>query len=332
MDDSFYFQLLREKIATCFDLQDLRTLCFDLDIVYDELSGDRLSAKVVSLILYMRKASRMENLIQSLKMARPEFEWPEWNHHKEPTTKPVSYTLATFSTPENPFGPTGRIQKLENYLVRQPFTEAVINELKKGTSLSITGPSQTGKSSLLWYIAQHGPEQLKRPSEDFLYLSMELIHNEDEFFDFICSELDIQTARGFRLARKLKGRKIILCLDEIEKMTWNGFSLNIRTELRGLADGANAPITLVIASRTPLNQLFPDSPEMTSPLAGLCVQLKIPFFTQAEAHALVAHYLKENDIVMPENEVEKVWQQTQGHPHHLQLGLKQLFNHINTKG
>jgi hypothetical protein len=159
---------------------------------------------------------------------------------------------------------------------------------------------------------------------------MELIHSEGDFFDYICSKLGVQTARGFRLARQLKGRKIILCLDEIEKMTWEDFSLNVRTELRGLADGANAPFTLVIASRSPLNQLFPDSPEMTSPLAGLCMQIDMPFFTQAEAHALVAYYLKEKGVTLPPDSVEKAWHKTEGHPRNLQLALKQAFNQLQT--
>jgi hypothetical protein len=170
-----------------------------------------------------------------------------------------------------------------------------MHELSKGVSLSIVGESQTGKSSLLWHIIQSGPGMLNRPAGDFIYLSLELIHSDDDFFDYICGELGVATYRGFRLARVLRGRKVVLCLDEIEKMTWESFSLNVRTELRGLADGTNAPFTLVIASRSPLGQLFPDSQVMTSPLAGLCMQLTMPNFSLQETRELVSQYLRGMD-------------------------------------
>ncbi len=42
-------------------------------------------------------------------------------------------------------------------------------------------------------------------------------------------------------------------------MAWErfGFTRRVRSHLRGLADGDDAPLALVIASRTPLAQLFP---------------------------------------------------------------------------
>jgi Effector-associated domain 7 len=155
MDSYFNFQQLRQRIETGFDLQDLRTLCFDLDIVYDELSGDRLSTKIIALVTHMRKTGQMVRLIKALETIRPELEWSKWTSGKT-ANLPVSSPSSLSSNQNNPFGRTGQIQKLENYLVRQPINDAVIVELQKGVSLSITGPSQTGKSSLLWHITQYG--------------------------------------------------------------------------------------------------------------------------------------------------------------------------------
>lgn len=328
MDNHFNYKQLRKLIEKRFDLEELRTLCFDLNINYDELSGDRLSTKTVALVEYMRRFGQMPQFMEALENARPVLDWPGWKQNEE-TALSISSQSILSSNPDNPFGRSGSINELKYYLVRQPITDSVIVELQKGVSLSITGSSQTGKSSLLWYIKQFGPELLGLPSENFIYLNMELIHNEEEFFDFICYELGIQSARGYPLARKLQSRKIVLCLDEIEKMTWEDFSLNVRTELRGLADGAKAPFTLVIASRSSLHQLFPDSPEMTSPLAGLCMQVNLPFFTKAEAHALVTYYLNDSSKILSLDEVDKAWEKTQGHPRKLQLALKQAYNQMN---
>jgi hypothetical protein len=66
---------------------------------------------------------------------------------------PVSRTTSVV----NPFGYKGKITDPALYLVRQPLTKMVFDELRKGVSLSIVGDSQTGKSSLLLHIVRAGP-------------------------------------------------------------------------------------------------------------------------------------------------------------------------------
>ena len=306
-------------------LDELHTLCFDLGINFDNLSGDRLGTKTIALIEQMRRNNQMAHLLSQLQNMRPATAWPEWETE---TKQPMPDSLTAFIPTDNnnPFGLSGKIQSPENYLIRQPLTNAVMQELQKGVSLSIVGPSQTGKSSLLWYISHFGHEYMDLAPEDFVYLSFELIHSDDDLFDYICMELDISPTRGFRLARQLKNRKIILCLDEIEKMAWDGFSLNVRTELRGLADGITAPFTLLIASRSSLGQLFPDSPEMTSPLAGLCMQINMPFFSLEETKLLVMRYLENSELTLPSEAIKNAWQSSQGHPRQLQLALKNALD------
>jgi hypothetical protein len=67
---------------------------------------------------------------------------------------------------------------------------------------------------------------------------------------------------------------LLLLLDEVEKMTWDGFTNQVRGQLRGLADGNNAPLRLVVAACTSLDTLFPDSQDknMTSPFKGICIE------------------------------------------------------------
>lgn len=225
----------------------------------------------------------------------------------------------------NPFGLRGRLEDPTHYLVRQPLTDEILNELRKGVSLSIIGESQSGKSSLLWYLCQVGPAALNCSPQDFIYLNMELIHSEEKLFQHICEYLAVNECRGVSLGRALHGRKAVLCLDEAEKMAWPGFTADVRSELRGLADGAHAPLTLIITSRTPLDRLFQDSQLMTSPLAGLCTQIHIPPFTLAEAYALTVQYLNDSGLKLPKREIERAWQQSSGHPAYLQQELKASF-------
>ncbi len=290
---------------------------------YDNLRGETKVARAMDLVAHMDKRDRLPELLKLVTRFRPRVAWPAPPEPESPEVyQPGNLQLPFF----NPFGRTGKLQDATGYLVRQPLTRQVIHELSKGVSLSIVGESQTGKSSLLWYIVQSGPVMLNRPARDFIYVSLELINSDDDFYDYVCGELDIVTNRGFRLARALRGRKIVLCVDEIEKMTWGSFSLNVRTELRGLADGASAPFTLVIASRSSLGQLFPDSPEMTSPLAGLCMQVTMPNFSLQETQDLASQYLQGMEVSLPPAELELAWQKSDGHPRRLQQALQQAFS------
>lgn len=233
--------------------------------------------------------------------------------------------LPTPQRPPNPFGDRGRIEDPGRYFLRQPITREVFDELRKRQSVSIVGETQSGKSSLLWYITQAGPKQLNRPPEDFAYFNLELIRTEDEFFEFLCEKLGVPKCRGYRLGQALRGRHIYLCIDEMEKMAWKGFTPEIRAELRGLADGRSTPLTLVIASRKPLMRVFSDEPEMTSPLAGLCSQLSVHPFTLKEAIALAQSRLDGSGYSLSDSLIEEAWQASGGRAAALQKALHDLF-------
>jgi hypothetical protein len=67
---------------------------------------------------------------------------------------------------------------------------------------------------------------------------------------------------------------LLLLLDQFEKMAWDGFTNQVRGQLRGLAEGTNAHLRLVVAACTSLDTLFPDSQDknMTSPFKGICIE------------------------------------------------------------
>lgn len=195
----------------------------------------------------------------------------------------------------NPFGDRGRITSPERFFDREEILRQVFEGIGQGASQSLVGESQVGKSSLLSMIRLQGAAHF--PEYEFVFIDMQCIQNEDEFFKALCYELGLETAcRGFELHRKLRGRRYVLCLDEMERMVDpNDFSGKERTELRGLSEGMQAPITLVSASRAPLSVLFPDSPETTSPLAGIFQQLTVSPFLPDIARDFLQHRLQQTD-------------------------------------
>jgi hypothetical protein len=118
----------------------------------------------------------------------------------------------------------------------------------------------------------------------------------------------------------------VLCLDEIEKMSWDGFTERLRSQLRGLADGPAAPIRLVIASRSPLNVLFPDSPELDSPLAGICRTIDVRPFSPKTARAFIESRLEGTRVDFTKSEIKTLLSESDGHPAKLQRAAADLYN------
>lgn len=223
----------------------------------------------------------------------------------------------------NPFGGVGRITDPACFFDREEILRQIFEELRKGVNLSLVGESQIGKSSLLTMICAAAPAQL--PGVTCAYLSLEWVENEDEFYTALCEGLQIAACRGYRLVRALQGQRYVLCLDEMEKMAWQDFTVNLRSQLRGLADGPDAPLKLVIASRSPLGRLFPDAPELDSPLAGICRHLDIGPFPPDVARAFLTTRLHPTSVTFTEAEITALIRQTGGHPARLQRAAADLF-------
>lgn len=68
---------LRKAIEAGFDDNELQTLCFDLEIKYESLSGDNFSGKVRELIEYFERKKRLPELIAYCKEKLERVPWDE---------------------------------------------------------------------------------------------------------------------------------------------------------------------------------------------------------------------------------------------------------------
>lgn len=66
---------LREKIEQHFNLDDLRTVCYDLGVSFDNLPGDTLSRKSQELVDYCRRHNVVNTLISILMRTRPKVQF-----------------------------------------------------------------------------------------------------------------------------------------------------------------------------------------------------------------------------------------------------------------
>lgn len=60
-------KFIKEK----FSLEDVKTLCFDIGVNFDDIPGSTITEKSRELIIYCRNQNRLENLVDQLKRDRP---------------------------------------------------------------------------------------------------------------------------------------------------------------------------------------------------------------------------------------------------------------------
>jgi hypothetical protein len=68
---------LRQLLEHYFNISELRTLCFDLHIEYENLAGDRKADKTRELIEYAERYARMDELLTVCRRLRPHVNWKD---------------------------------------------------------------------------------------------------------------------------------------------------------------------------------------------------------------------------------------------------------------
>ncbi len=238
-----------------------------------------------------------------------------------------SYNSSSFPLP---FGDRGCITSDERFFDRTDILEEIFVSLSNAWNVSIVGERQVGKSSLLHKICRYGPVRVGINNNQIIYLDMELIHTEETFFQRLCYEIGVDNCRGYDLLEATEGRKYILCIDEIEKMrNPKKFSGDERDELRGLSDGDHMPFTLVTASRTPLDELFPDDMYSTSPFFNIFQPVQLPPFSEEIAEQFLRYRLKGCPVQFSNNQIYTLIQNSGGHPATLQQLAKALYQELS---
>ena len=194
----------------------------------------------------------------------------------------------------NPFFPlSGRIDKPQFFFGRKREIRAVFDTLNSGSSVAIIGERALGKSSLLQAIYREAPNQLREPRKP-IYLNLEDVYDENDFYGALCRLTGIEKAKGTELSRALDSPqfRFLLLLDEVENMIWDGFTNQVRNQLRGLANGSDAPLRLVVAASTPLDVLFPDSQDKKSPFQGICIEENLKQWDEKTSREFIASRLQ----------------------------------------
>ena len=77
---------LFDILCNRFDLEELRTLCFLLDVSYDGLRGEGQTAKARELVRHAQNRELFPLLVEEGKGLRPDVDWPDVAGPDDPTT------------------------------------------------------------------------------------------------------------------------------------------------------------------------------------------------------------------------------------------------------
>ncbi|WP_236144425.1 nSTAND1 domain-containing NTPase [Nostoc sp. CMAA1605] len=223
----------------------------------------------------------------------------------------------------NPFIPQqGRVEDAQLFFGRKREIQRIFEVLNSGSSVVILGEEGIGKSSLLWAICQQAENQLQRQP---VFLDLNWVHDEEEFYTALCCEMGIPESKGYMLTRNLRDKRVLLAIDNVGKLSWQGFTRQVRDYLRGLAEGSN--IRLVLAATEPLDKLFNDSQDngKTSPLAGICQEEHIKPWDEISIRDFINSRLAMTSVSFAEEEIMQLIQESGGHPRKLMQSCYRIY-------
>jgi len=253
----------------------------------------------------------------------------------EPKEVTESLQSSSIIQPSNPFIPlTGRVDMQQLFFGREREIRRIFETLNSGSSVAVIGDREIGKSSLLWAICQQAESRLKLPRKP-IYLNLQYVLDDDDFYEDMCYHVGIDVCKGSRLSRALSKQdsRLLLVLDEVEKMTWDGFTNQLRSQLRGFAEGGDAPLRLVVAASTSLDKLFPDSQTigMTSPFQGICIEERINVWDEAMIREFISHRLAATAIRFQDEDITRIVRESGGHPKQLMQLCHQTYEDYKKK-
>lgn len=228
----------------------------------------------------------------------------------------------------NPFVPlAGIVDNAQQFFNREQEIERIFDVFNSGGSVAVIGEEAIGKSSLLKAICRQAESRLDSPRQP-VYLDLNGICDEDDFYGALCHEVGIPESKGYRLTRELRSHRLLLALDNLGKITCQGFSHHVRDQLRGLAEGSDAPLRLLLSATKPLDSLFEDSQDgnKTSPLAGICQEEHLEPWNETTTRAFIAARLALTAVQFTEEEISQQVQESCGYPQRLMQLCYQTYS------
>lgn len=346
---------LRHLLNEYFSEGEIRELCFDLDIPYDELSGRGKREKIMELIGYLERRNRLADLLELGRHLRPNVNWPTAAAVSQPEYADINVEVPQeIGQLQNPFTYGNPISDPERFFGRQREIEQVFSRLTNAEheSSSLVGSRRIGKTSLLKHIAH--PDVRRRFGLDsqryiFLYIDLQMLeqtttpvrlwqrllakmapHCQDAQVKQLIQELRVaEEIDNFALADlfdaiDVAGQHLVLLLDEFENVTKNeNFDVGFFYGLRSLAIQHN--LSLVTSSGQELIELTHSEAIRSSPFFNIFANINVGLFSEEESRQLIEAYVANTDIQFSSTSIDTILDVAGTHPFFLQVAGHFMF-------
>lgn len=259
--------------------------------------------------------------------------------------------------PTNPFTYGNIVKDPNSFFGREDEIRNILDGLWTNQSISLVGDIRMGKSSLLSMLMN--PSVTKRfGNENYLiptYVNLDILNKDAtpvQFWNLVLRNLkqqsndtsiiakvdslftgqepdlhDYHTIRVFlqSLQQHTNNLPITLLLDEVEAIAQNlNFNLGFMNQLRAWMQ--EDLLSLVMSSRTHLNELFALNINSTSPFFSVFMTIHLKLFSLDEAHNLIIHGLQKTSLSFRESEISFLIQIAGKHPFLLKVAAYFLFD------
>jgi len=268
---------LREKLVRYLDRDEIRDLCFDLGIDYEDLpGGERKSAKIRALISHMEKRLILSELVDAVRKIRPKINLPQF---------PILTSSVEFEI-------EGEVKTEGDSILMTGFTDldSLMNGLQKGNLVTIASVPSLGKTSFVTTVAYF---VANRYQKEVVFFSLQ--HPRSQIWmRLIASLIRIDTRRLFRNEIEDHERVILdRANSQLKKSSitiFDGAFLtleHLRNECHKIRSGKGIDMLIVdglelIHSENRFENLDSQVSESVRWLKSLAMELNVPVVTTAQ--------------------------------------------------
>jgi len=261
----------------------------------------------IAMLTYADFARPLEHEAQMTRLVRSLGSATETLSHAESSKKRPHMAI----TP-NPFTDTLAIRDPARFVGREALLERLLH-LLRGGSVALVGERKIGKSSLLHRLA----DLLQRePGQVIVFWDFFDPVDVEQLLAQAIKALDSDGKKWNDFKQAVRGRRVVLLLDEFDLAPERGFDLDMLRGCRALCQ-AERGLRLVTASRVLPKEIFPDPSKGSWPYDFLGVQRLGPF-TEDEAQRLLTHPWVSDVLYFDTPTCEELIALSSCHPYRLQ--------------
>lgn len=155
--DSNYLWEIFQAINSHFNLSEIQTIAFNLSLDRDELFGSVKSEKTRSLIIFLSKSGRIDELINYLLIVRPLVSWPQIPNKDQQIKDSSKFQFVRAELHQQAYynqqpWQDKQLPPVRFFVGRKEVVNKILNLLTPSQVITLWGAGGQGKTAILWKV------------------------------------------------------------------------------------------------------------------------------------------------------------------------------------